>query len=58
MFVTDIPRLGELFLTGTTNDVMPIVTVDGRPVGTGRPGPVAGRLYAALAEHYGLSRGD
>lgn len=57
-FTTDVPRLSELFLTGTTNDVMPVVTLDGHPVGNGRPGPIAGRLYAALADHYGLSRGD
>ena len=48
MFVDDIPRLSECFLTGTTNDVMPVVTIDGRPVGDGRPGPIAGRLYSAL----------
>jgi D-alanine transaminase len=58
MFFTDLPRLSELFLTGTTNDVMPVVTLDGRPVGDGRPGPIAARLYGALAEHYGLPRGD
>jgi D-alanine transaminase len=58
MFTTDIPRLTELFLTGTTNDVMPVVTLDGHPIGDGRPGPRAARLYAALADHYGLSRGD
>jgi D-alanine transaminase len=48
MFVDDIPRLSECFLTGTTNDVMPVVAIDGRPVGDGRPGPIAGRLYSAL----------
>ena len=48
MFVDDIPRLSESFLTGTTNDVMPVVAIDGRPVGDGRPGPIAGRLYSAL----------
>ena len=58
MFASEVSRLGELFLTGTTNDVMPVVTLDGRPVGDGRPGPVAARLYAALADHFGLSRGD
>jgi D-alanine transaminase len=58
MFWTDVPRLAELFLTGTTNDVMPVVTLNGRQIGTGRPGPVAGQLYAALADHYGVSRGD
>jgi D-alanine transaminase len=48
MFVDDIPRLSESFLTGTTNDVMPVVAIDGQSVGDGRPGPIAGRLYSAL----------
>jgi D-alanine transaminase len=38
----------ELFYTNTTNDIVPIVAVDGRSVGDGRPGPVTGRLYTAL----------
>ena len=40
----DIPRLEELFLVGTTTDVMPIVRVDDRPVGDGKPGPITSRL--------------
>jgi D-alanine transaminase len=48
MLVDDMARLSECFLTGTTNDVMPVVTIDGRLVGDGRPGPIAGRLYSAL----------
>lgn len=39
----------ECFLAGTTKDVMPIVRVDGRPVGAGVPGPVTRRLAAAFA---------
>ena len=35
----------ELFLAGTTLEVMPVVEVDGRPVGDGRPGPMHRRLY-------------
>jgi D-alanine transaminase len=50
MFIDELPRADELFMTSTTNDVMPIVRVDGQPVGGGRPGPIAGRLHAALAE--------
>jgi D-alanine transaminase len=34
----------ELFLAGTTMEVMPIVQVDGRPVGAGNPGPVARKI--------------
>lgn len=48
MFVDDLPKMSESFLTGTTNDVMPVVTIDGRAVGDGKPGPIAGRLYSAL----------
>ena len=36
----------ELFLTGTTIQVAPVVTVDDRPVGAGRPGPVTLGLLA------------
>jgi D-alanine transaminase len=46
----DIPRLEELFLTGTTTDVTPIVQLDGARIGRGVPGPISLRLYAALRE--------
>jgi D-alanine transaminase len=48
MFVDDLPKLSESFLTGTTNDVMPVVAIDGRAVGDGKPGPIAARLFSAL----------
>ena len=47
---SDLPRVSELFLTGTTSEVLPITKVDGMPVVDGRPGPVTGRLQAAYAE--------
>lgn len=34
----------ELFLSGTTTEIMPVVKVDGRPIGDGKPGPVTQRL--------------
>lgn len=37
----------ELFLTGTTTEVMPLARVDGRAIGTGKPGPVTRRLMEA-----------
>jgi D-alanine transaminase len=40
----------ELFLTGTTYEVMPVTHVDGRLIGTGDPGPITRRLQAAHAE--------
>ncbi len=45
----ELPRLEELFLTGTTTDVMPVVQLDGRPIGDGRPGPVTRALQQAYA---------
>ncbi len=53
MWMDDLPRVSELFLTSTVNDVMPIVRIDGRQVGTGRPGPIAQQLYAAFADRIG-----
>lgn len=47
--VQDLPRLEEFFVTGTTTDVMPVVELDGRPVGNGRPGAITMRLYDAMA---------
>lgn len=40
----------ELFLSGTTTEIMPVVQVDGRPIGGGKPGPIAAKLQAALRE--------
>jgi D-alanine transaminase len=38
----------ELFLTGTTSEVLPVTRVDGRQVGDGQPGPIARRLQEAF----------
>ena len=32
--------LDELFFSGTTTDIQPINRVDGKPIGTGKPGPI------------------
>lgn len=49
--VADLPRVTELFLTSTMNDVMPVVTLDGRTIGDGRPGPVTSRLARIFDAH-------
>jgi D-alanine transaminase len=36
----------ELLLSSATKEVLPVTTLDGRPVGNGRPGPIYDRLYA------------
>jgi D-alanine transaminase len=38
----------EVFSTGTVTEVMPIVQVDGHPIGTGQPGPMAHRIFELL----------
>src|SRR4051794_21105875 len=43
----------EAFLTSATRGVLPITTIDGRPVGGGVPGPVTRRL---MALYDGLAR--
>lgn len=48
--VAEIPKLTELFLTGTTTDVMPVVKLDDKPVGKGSPGELTRRLQRVLAE--------
>ena len=40
----DLFGAGEAFLTNSVMEVMPLVSVDGRPVGPGRPGPLTERL--------------
>jgi D-alanine transaminase len=46
--LTELFAASELFLAGTTNDVLPIIQVDDRVIGTGAPGPVAEQLFQAL----------
>ncbi|MGQ4272867.1 D-amino-acid transaminase [Terrihabitans sp. B22-R8] len=36
----------EAFVTSATNILMPVVTIDGMPVGSGKPGPIVTRLRA------------
>ena len=44
----ELPEADELFLTGTTTGIMPIVQVDDWAVGDGTPGPVAQKLLEAF----------
>jgi D-alanine transaminase len=48
---SEISRLDELFIAGTTADVMPIVRVDDQIIGGGVPGPIAQRLQRELRAH-------
>lgn len=39
-----LPDADELFITGTTTEVVPVIVLDGHPVGNGAPGPVTTRI--------------
>jgi D-alanine transaminase len=45
--VAEAKDAAEVFLTGTTALVTPVIRIDGDPVGDGKPGPFARRLLAA-----------
>lgn len=49
-FVTleELLRADEVFLTGTTVEVLPVIRVDGKAVGAGTPGPITQKLQAAF----------
>ncbi len=40
----------ELLLSSATKEVLPITRLDGQPVGSGQPGPVYAKLYAAYQQ--------
>ena len=49
----DLYAADEIFLSSTAGGIMPLVEIDGRPIGDGKPGPVSQRvhgLYWALRE--------
>ena len=43
MFAAD-----EVFLSGTTIEVLPVVTIDDQSIADGEPGPISKQLYEAL----------
>ncbi|HEY2569035.1 MAG TPA: branched-chain-amino-acid transaminase [Candidatus Udaeobacter sp.] len=45
VFVAD-----ECFLTGTAAEIVPVVVVDGRSIGNGKPGPITTRIIAKFRE--------
>ncbi|HOS81996.1 MAG TPA: branched-chain-amino-acid transaminase [Methanolinea sp.] len=44
----DLYTADEVFVTGTAAEVAPIVHIDGRDIGSGRPGPITRQLMAAF----------
>ncbi len=46
----DIFVADECFLTGTAAEVIPVIKVDGREIGTGKPGPITAQTIARFRE--------
>lgn len=53
--VEEARQAREAFLTSTTADLLPVVRLDGEPVGDGRPGPLSRKLRAAYLAHAAAS---
>lgn len=50
MTLFEIYNADEMFLTGTAAEVIPVVKVDGRAIGSGKPGPVTKKLIKKFRE--------
>jgi branched-chain amino acid aminotransferase len=48
--LTQLYTADEVFVTGTMGGIAPVISLDGRPIGSGSPGPVTLRLAGLLAE--------
>jgi D-alanine transaminase len=46
----EVRSADEIWVTSSTKEVLAVVTLDGRPVGTGKPGPVFKRVHQAFQE--------
>jgi branched-chain amino acid aminotransferase len=46
----DVFTADEMFLTGSAAEIVPVATVDGRTIGTGKAGPITKKLWAAFKE--------
>jgi D-alanine transaminase len=52
----EVQLADELLLSSATKEVLPVTQLDGRPVGSGRPGPVYAQLMAGYSEAKAQSR--
>ncbi len=53
--VTEALEAREAFVTSATNTVMPVVRIDGAPIGDGRPGPLTQRLRSKFDQFASIS---
>ena len=46
----DVFIADECFLTGTAAELIPVIKADGRPIGSGKPGPITARMIGRFRE--------
>ena len=56
--VAEAKAAKEAFITSTTSHVLPVVSIDGQPVGNGHPGEATRALLAGYLAAFGLSSGS
>jgi D-alanine transaminase len=45
--LNELKAADELILVATTTEVLPVIELDGAPIGSGKPGPITQRLHRA-----------
>ena len=48
---SELRSADEIWLSSSTKEVLAVTTLDGKPVGSGKPGPVFKRMHALYQEH-------
>jgi branched-subunit amino acid aminotransferase/4-amino-4-deoxychorismate lyase len=52
LFLAQLPHCDECFISSTSRHVMPVIAIDGEPVGNGRVGPMTRRLIDLFASYF------
>jgi D-alanine transaminase len=47
----ELASCDEVWIASAGRGVLPLTSIDGRPVGSGKPGPVWHAVYARLQQH-------
>ena len=52
----ELRNADEIWLTSSTKEVLAVTTLDGKPVGNGKPGALFKRMHALFQEHTATAR--
>lgn len=55
IYLDDLLIIKEAFITSTTKNILPVIEINGKPVGNGKPGAISQKIYEkmlVLKEHY------